>query len=132
VAAVNLRIPLGYPRMSSWACGSVAIQHGVEPVLQIAARDRPGWACSRSAGANAMGIKNILCLSGDSMKMSPGRAGGWISGYRFDPDAVDPAADAGRRPLLDGREMKFPPKFFWGGGFPYASEPASRPPRHRK
>jgi len=33
-------IPSATPRMSSQACSVLAMQHGAEPVMQIAARDR--------------------------------------------------------------------------------------------
>ena len=35
------------PRMSSWACSTLAVQNGAEPVMQIAAATGPALACSR-------------------------------------------------------------------------------------
>lgn len=60
------------PRMSSIACCSVAAAHGADPVLQISARDstRSGLQ-SQAVGANILGVKNILCLSGDSPRVGP-------------------------------------------------------------
>ena len=136
VAAVNFTdSPSATPRMSSWACGSIAIQHGVEPVLQIAARDRTRVGLqSEVLGANAMGIKNILCLSGDNMKMGPEPRG------RMDILDIDSIQmlwilrrmrDEGH--YLDGREMKFPPKFFLGAAAsPYASDPRFQAIREHK
>jgi len=53
-------------RTSSIACGSTLVQMGLEPIIQITARDR-NRICIQSdvLGAQALGIKNILCLSGD-------------------------------------------------------------------
>ena len=72
VAAVNFTdSPSATPRMSSWACSTLAVQNNVEPVMQIAARDRTRIGLQAEAlGSNALGIRNILCLSGDSMAMS--------------------------------------------------------------
>jgi len=60
------------PKMSSIACCSVAINQGSEPVFQIAARDttRSGLQ-STVIGANAIGIKNILCVTGDNSIIGP-------------------------------------------------------------
>jgi hypothetical protein len=73
VAAINFTdCPSATPRMSSWACSSMAVQQGAEPVMQIAARDRTRTGLQAEViGANALGVRNILCLSGDSMKLAP-------------------------------------------------------------
>ena len=53
-------------RMSSIAAGALAMQEGLEPVIQITCRDRNRIAIqSDILGAAAMGLKNILALSGD-------------------------------------------------------------------
>jgi methylenetetrahydrofolate reductase (NADPH) len=53
-------------RMSSIAAGLLAIQNGLEPVIQITCRDRNRLAIQSDVlGAYALGIRNILCLSGD-------------------------------------------------------------------
>jgi methylenetetrahydrofolate reductase (NADPH) len=136
VGAVNFTdCPSATPRMSSWACSSVAIQKGVEPVMQIAARDRTRIGLQAEVmGANALGIRNILCLSGDSMKLAPGPRG------RMDVVDLDSVQmlwilrrmrDEGK--YLDGREMKFPPKFFLGAAAsPFASEPKFQALREHK
>ena len=53
-------------RTSSIACGATLVQMGLEPIIQITVRDR-NRICIQSdvLGAHALGIKNILCLSGD-------------------------------------------------------------------
>ena len=136
VSAVNFTdCPSATPRMSSVACSSIAIQNGMEPVMQIAARDRTRVGLQAEViGANALGVRNILCLSGDSMKLAPGPRG------RMDIVDIDSIQmlwilrrmrDEGR--YLDGREMKFPPKFFLGAAAsPFASEPKFQALREHK
>ncbi len=126
VSAVNFTdSPSATPRMSSWACSCMAVQHGVEPVMQIAARDRTRVGLQAEVlGANALGVRNILCISGDSMKLSPTPRG------RMDIIDLDSVQmlwilrrmrDDGK--YLDGREMKFPPTFFLGAAAsPFASD----------
>ncbi len=56
-------------RMCSLAACSIAKQMGLEPVMQIVCRDRNRIAIQSDVlGAVALGIKNILCLSGDHQK----------------------------------------------------------------
>jgi methylenetetrahydrofolate reductase (NADPH) len=136
VAAVNFTdSPSATPRMASWACSTMAIQKGVEPVMQIAARDRTRVSLQAEAlGASALGVRNILCLSGDSMKLAPGPRG------RMDVVDLDSVQmlwilrrmrDEGK--YLDGREMKFPPKYFLGAAAsPFASEPRFQALREHK
>jgi methylenetetrahydrofolate reductase (NADPH) len=53
-------------RMSSIAAGAIALSCGVEPVVQMVCRDRNRLAMqSDILGAAALGIQNLLCLSGD-------------------------------------------------------------------
>ncbi|MGA3308255.1 MAG: methylenetetrahydrofolate reductase [Xanthobacteraceae bacterium] len=53
-------------RMSSIAAGVLAHQEGVEPVIQITCRDRNRLAMQSDVlGAYALGLRNVLCLSGD-------------------------------------------------------------------
>ena len=53
-------------RMSSMAASSLALSYGVEPVMQMVCRDRNRIAMQSDVlGAAALGIKNLLCLSGD-------------------------------------------------------------------
>ena len=56
-------------RMSSVAASSIALSCGLEPVMQMVCRDRNRIAIqSDILGAAALGIKNLLCLSGDHQK----------------------------------------------------------------
>jgi methylenetetrahydrofolate reductase (NADPH) len=53
-------------RVSSIATAAIMVQHGLEPVMQMVARDRNRIAIqSDMLGATALGIRNVLCLSGD-------------------------------------------------------------------
>ncbi|MGD9233536.1 MAG: methylenetetrahydrofolate reductase [Desulfobacterales bacterium] len=53
-------------RMSSIAASAHLLQMGLEPVMQMVVRDRNRIALqSDIMGAYSLGIKNILCLSGD-------------------------------------------------------------------
>jgi 5,10-methylenetetrahydrofolate reductase len=57
-------------RMSSLAGCMLLKQQGVEPVMQIVCRDRNRIAIQSDVlGAIALGIGNILCLSGDHQKL---------------------------------------------------------------
>jgi methylenetetrahydrofolate reductase (NADPH) len=53
-------------RMSSIATSSLLVQMGLEPVMQMTTRDRNRIAMQSDIfGATALGIKNMLCLTGD-------------------------------------------------------------------
>ena len=125
VAALNFTdSPSAIPRMSSWACSKFALEQGAEPVMQIAARDRTRVGLqSEVMGAAALGVRNILCITGDSMALSPSPRG------RMDIVDIDSVQmlwimrrmrDEGK--YLDGREMKTPPRYFLGAAAsPFAS-----------
>ncbi len=56
-------------RMCSLAMSKLLLENGIEPVMQISCRDRNKIALqSDILGANALGIKNVLCITGDSVK----------------------------------------------------------------
>jgi len=136
VAAINFTdSPSATPRMASWACSTMAIQNGAEPVMQIAARDRTRVGLQAEViGAAALGVRNILCLSGDSMKMAPAPQG------RLDIVDIDSIQMLwilrrmrDEHHYLDGRSLKFPPKFFLGAAAsPFASEPKFQALREQK
>ena len=53
-------------RMSSWAASALVMTEGLEPNYQMVCRDRNRIAMqSDILGASALGIRNMLCLSGD-------------------------------------------------------------------
>jgi methylenetetrahydrofolate reductase (NADPH) len=56
-------------RMSSLAASVILQQHGIEPICQIACRDRNCIGLQADLmGAHALGIRNILALTGDPVK----------------------------------------------------------------
>jgi len=56
-------------RMSSLAASLFCIQEGVEPIMQMTCRDRNRLAMqSEMLGAGALGVKNLLCITGDHQK----------------------------------------------------------------
>jgi methylenetetrahydrofolate reductase (NADPH) len=56
-------------RMSSLASAVILQRHGIEPICQMACRDRNRIALQADLmGAHALGIRNILALTGDPVK----------------------------------------------------------------
>ncbi len=56
-------------RMSSLAASMILLQEGIEPIYQIACRDRNSIGLQGDLlGANALGIQNVLALTGDPVK----------------------------------------------------------------
>ncbi|MBN1286624.1 MAG: methylenetetrahydrofolate reductase C-terminal domain-containing protein [Anaerolineae bacterium] len=136
VTAINFTDnPSATPRMSSLACSLVCIEEGAEPVMQIAARDRTRMGLQAEViGATALGVRNILCLSGDHSKLGPDPKG------RMDIVDIDSVQmlwilrrmrDEGR--YLDGRPIKFAPQMFLGAaGNPFAALPRFQAIRENK
>ena len=118
--------PSATPRMSSLACSVLAIAQGVEPVMQIAARDRTRMGLQAEVlGAAALGVRNVLCLTGDHSILGPapqGRMDIW------DLDSIQMLWVLRRmrdaRQYLDGRQITNPPALFLGAAAsPFASTP---------
>jgi 5,10-methylenetetrahydrofolate reductase len=56
-------------RMSSIGAGTIVVQEGLEPIIQMTCRDRNRLAIqSDLLGAFALGMRNLLALSGDHQK----------------------------------------------------------------
>src|SRR5208282_5717779 len=70
VAAVNITDSQGAAvRLSNWAGSLAAMAAGVEPIMQLTCRDRNRIALqSDLLGASAMGIRNVLVMTGDHPK----------------------------------------------------------------
>lgn len=127
VTAINFTdAASGLSRMSATACCKVAADLGAEAVFQIASRDttRTGLQ-SDVIGAGQLGIKNILCVTGDSSKIGPPPTGNMNI---LDLDSVQMLwilrrmRDEGI--YLDGRKIKCPPKFFLGAATtPFSMNP---------
>jgi methylenetetrahydrofolate reductase (NADPH) len=115
------------PRMSSAACSAVASSLGTDPVMQISARDNNRNSLqSQAIGANAIGVHNILCLSGDSPRIGPRPRSNMNI---VDIDSVQMLwilrrmRDEGI--YLDGREIKNRPQLFLGAAAaPFALDAA--------
>ncbi|MCF7955892.1 MAG: methylenetetrahydrofolate reductase [Phycisphaerae bacterium] len=66
-------------RMSSIAASKLLRDEGLEPIMQIVCRDRNRIAIqSDLLGAHALGLRNVLCLSGDHQSAG---AGGKLNGH---------------------------------------------------
>ena len=56
-------------RMSSLVASVILLQNGIEPICQVACRDRNRIGLQADLmGAHALGIRNILALTGDPVK----------------------------------------------------------------
>lgn len=115
-------------RMSSLAASAIAMAEGVEPVMQLVCRDRNRMALqSDLLGAAALGIPNVLLLTGDHPRFGDHPEARGV----FDLDSVQlvwtarTMRDEGR--LLSGRELKPPPRFTIGA----VENPFAPPLRYR-
>jgi 5,10-methylenetetrahydrofolate reductase len=99
--------------MSPLAAAMLAAGEGLEPVLQLTCRDRNRLALTADLlGAHALGVRAVLCLSGDPMEV--GRTG---AKPVFDLDAVGLArlaSELGRGRALDGTVIDPPARFLVG------------------
>jgi methylenetetrahydrofolate reductase (NADPH) len=95
-------------RMSSLAASVILLQQGIEPICQMACRDRNRIALQADLmGANALGIPNILALTGDPVKAGDHPEAKSV----FDLESVrllqlisklNSGLDANDKPLTDG------------------------------
>lgn len=102
-------------RMSSLAGCLLLLQEGLEPNLQMVVRDRNRIALqSDILGAYALGIRNMLCLSGDHQKFGDHPSAKNV----FDLDSIQfiqmvrRMRDEGK--FLNGQDIDSPPKMFIG------------------
>ena len=102
-------------RMSSVAASYLSLTNGVEPVLQMTCRDRNRIAIqSDLLGASALGLKNLLILSGDHQLFGNHPQ----SKNVYDVDSIQ-LVDALRKlkeegVFMSGSQCKLPPEFFLG------------------
>ena len=121
-------------RMSSIAASVLMIQEGMEPVMQMVCRDRNRIAMqSDILGACSLGIKNMLCLSGDHQKFGDHPQAKNV----FDLDSIQlintvkTMRDEGK--FQGGQEIKGAPKLFIGAAEnPFADPFEIRVPRLAK
>ena len=105
----------GVVRLSSLAACAILLQDGLDPILQMVTRDRNRIALqSDILGASALGIRNILCLSGDHQSFGNQPQAKGV----FDIDSmqliqlVRQMRDAGV--ILGGEKLTEPPHLFVG------------------
>ena len=122
-------------RMSSIAASVIAISCGLEPVVQMVCRDRNRIAMqSDILGAAALGVKNLLCLSGDHQTFGNHPQ----SKNVFDIDSIQQIAMVKKMrddsQFLSGDPIKeYPPKLFIGAvANPFADPFEFRVPRLAK
>jgi methylenetetrahydrofolate reductase (NADPH) len=115
-------------RMSSWAASTIMLQEGVEPNFQMVCRDRNRLAMmSDILGVSAMGIKNMLALSGDHQRFGNHPE----SKNVYDVDSMQLIAlikkmrDEGK--FMNDEEIDIAPKIFIGA----ASNPFAEPHEFR-
>lgn len=110
--------------MSSVGICALLTRAGYEPVMQVACRDRNRIAIQGDLlGAAAMGVRNVLCLTGDDVT-----AGDQPQAKRvFDFDSIQLLRTAvimrDKGMFLSGRKLDVPPKLFLGA----ASNPFVQP-----
>ncbi len=110
-------------RLSSIASAKILLDSGVEPIMQMTCRDRNRLAIqSDLLGAAALGIRNVLCLTGDHQTFGDQPETRGV----FDLDSIQliaTVAAMNRGYLLSGSVMKNPPQFFIGGAANPFGEP---------
>lgn len=110
-------------RMSSAVASVLTVQAGLEPVMQMTCRDRNRLAQqSDMLGAAALGVKNILCLTGDHARLGNHPQAKPV----HDIDSTNLiAAMHGLREgrFMSGDQVKTPPKLFIGGAANPFGEP---------
>ncbi len=102
-------------RMSSWAASIILLQEGIEPNFQMVCRDRNRLAIqSDILGVYALGVRNMLCLSGDHQSFGNHPEAKGV----FDLDSMQLIAlvkkmrDEGK--FINGEDIDVPPRLFIG------------------
>jgi methylenetetrahydrofolate reductase (NADPH) len=127
-------------RISSIAAAKIALDQGLEPVMQMTCRDRNRIAIQADLlGAAALGLKNCLCIAGDHQSFS---AAGRLKGHAgaknvYDVDSIQLCGimkkmrDEGLQE--GGDKLEEAPKFFVGAAWTPAGDPIEfRPFRLKK
>jgi methylenetetrahydrofolate reductase (NADPH) len=105
-------------RMSSLAVSKLLIDEGLEPIYQLTCRDRNRIAIQSDVlGAYALGVKNILCLTGDHQCLGNHPSAKGV----FDLDSVNliklMRLMRDEKKFFNGEEMKVSPNLYIGGVF---------------
>ncbi len=110
-------------RLSSIASAKILLDEGIEPIMQMTCRDRNRLAIqSDLLGAAALGIQNVLCLTGDHQKFGDQPEAKGV----FDLDSVQLIATVdqmNKGQLLSGKNLKVPPNFLIGAAANPFAEP---------
>jgi methylenetetrahydrofolate reductase (NADPH) len=102
-------------RMSSIAASRLTLEEGIEPVVQMTCRDRNRIALqSDLLGAYALGLRNLLCLSGDHQSFGNHPE----SKNVYDIDSIQLLQALKRmkedKVFMSGKATKKPAEFFLG------------------
>jgi 5,10-methylenetetrahydrofolate reductase len=110
-------------RMSPLALARLLVEQGYEPILQLTCRDRNRMALqSDLLGAAALGIENLLLLTGDHPKFGDHAASRPV----FDLDSVQLLKGVGgliRGFDMAGKKLSAAPTFFFGAAVAPAAQP---------
>ena len=133
--AINVTDASGaHVHMSSLGASALLVRAGYEPVLQVNCRDRNRIAIQGDLlGAAALGIKNVLCITGDGVQVGDQPDAKPV----FDLDSIQllQTADIMRTEgiFLSERKLEQPPKLFLGAAAnPFAPPFDYRPERLAK
>jgi methylenetetrahydrofolate reductase (NADPH) len=111
-------------RMASLATSAVLVQEGLEPNFQMVCRDRNRIAMQADVlGASALGIRNMLCLSGDHQIFGDDPKCKKV----FDLDCIQLIALVKKMrdecKFMSGKDVTKPPKMFIGAAANPFAEP---------
>ena len=115
--------------MSSLTAAIILAQNDIDPILQLTVRDRNRLALQGDlVGASALGVHNILCLSGDDPKN--GDQPETTAVNDIDSSTLVATANIMRKDgkFPSGRTIQPPPKLFIGG----AEAPSQEKPNSEK
>jgi methylenetetrahydrofolate reductase (NADH) len=118
----------GNCHMSSVAASAILVANGLTPIWQLACRDRNRIAIQGELlGAAALGIRNVLCLTGDDVSQGDHPEAKPV----FDLDAISLLRVArtmrDRAVFTSGRKLEVPPNLFLGA----TANPFAPPQRDR-
>jgi 5,10-methylenetetrahydrofolate reductase len=120
--------------MSSVGICALLTRRGYAPIMQISCRDRNRIAIQGDVlGAAAMGVSNILCLTGDGVESGdqPGAKPVFDLDCMSLLETIRVMRDEGR--FLSGRKITYPPHLFLGAAInPFAPPYDFRPMRLAK
>jgi methylenetetrahydrofolate reductase (NADPH) len=109
--------------LSSIASAKILLEEGIEPIMQMTCRDRNRISMqSDLLGAAALGIQNVLCLTGDHQKFGDQPEAKGV----FDLDSIQLVATVAQMNkgfFLSGQEMKKAPQFLIGAAANPFAEP---------